>query len=437
MRFIRRCLMAASCVLVFLGSAQAQSTTSVRRPCFRSATAATAIFWLAQSATLAQAATVQSLSFYVTAASGNLILGIYDATGPNGGPGALKASTASFTPGTGWNTANVVTPVSLTAGSYWLAYLPSSNALGFVKTNASGTCAYYSYNFGSLPSKFSTSPASCTPTIWSFYATLTTSASGAPPSTAHAAPRTEPTQRADRQPLQRRHGVDRQRQRPVDMELRRQQRRDNGNLLSVARPSAACQRRVRQRERGGREHRADQPISAAPVRPPTVSGSGPWTWSCAGSNGGATAMCSDSLTSSGGSTGAPALPALRQGSHRRPSPGRFGWLCELDYGGAERDSAHWVNLGDDVDRHRHAVRRLGAGPDDQRLRHRERNADNGVRDWDRRHGNLHGQHLANGRQRGDDGQRHSQPHQDLYDALAERQRRHRANKYSAQRLSSR
>src|SRR6202007_1337367 len=134
----------------------------------------------AQSATLTQAATVESLSFYVTAASGSLILGIYDATGPNGGPGALKASTNSFTARTGWNTATVVTPVLLPAGNYWLAYLPSSNALSFVKTNAYGNCAYYGYNFGSLPSTFSASPASCTPSTWSFYATLTP-ASGDPP----------------------------------------------------------------------------------------------------------------------------------------------------------------------------------------------------------------------------------------------------------------
>jgi hypothetical protein len=52
----------------------------------------------AQNATLSQPATIQSLSFYVTQASGNLILGIYDASGPNGGPGALKAHTNSFTP---------------------------------------------------------------------------------------------------------------------------------------------------------------------------------------------------------------------------------------------------------------------------------------------------------------------------------------------------
>ncbi len=127
---------------------------------------------LAQSATLTEAATVESLSFYVTAASGSLILGIYDATGVNGGPGALKAQTKSFTPVKGWNTANVITPVSLTAGTYWLAYLPSSNALSFRKTNASGNCVYYNYKFAALPSEFSASPNDCTPTTWSFYATL-------------------------------------------------------------------------------------------------------------------------------------------------------------------------------------------------------------------------------------------------------------------------
>jgi len=45
---------------------------------------------IAQQATLSQTATIQSLSFYVTTASGDLRLGIYDATGPNGGPGAKK-----------------------------------------------------------------------------------------------------------------------------------------------------------------------------------------------------------------------------------------------------------------------------------------------------------------------------------------------------------
>jgi hypothetical protein len=130
----------------------------------------------AQNATLSQPATINSLSFYVTQMSGNLILGIYDASGPNGGPGALKAQTNSFTPVSGWNTANVITPVSLPAGTYWLAYLPSSNTLAFVKGLTSGISnRYYSYPFGALPAQFSTSPSSDA-SHWSLYATLNSGA---------------------------------------------------------------------------------------------------------------------------------------------------------------------------------------------------------------------------------------------------------------------
>jgi len=127
---------------------------------------------VAQQATLGQSATILSLSFYVTTASGNLRLGIYDATGPGGGPGQLKAQTASFTPISGWNTQNVVSPVSLAAGTYWLAYLPSSNSLGF-RVVLTGSTKYYSYSFQALPATFSTSPTSGT-YHWSFYATLQT-----------------------------------------------------------------------------------------------------------------------------------------------------------------------------------------------------------------------------------------------------------------------
>lgn len=184
---------------------------------------------LAQIAKLSQTATIQSLSFYVSNASGNLRLGIYDATGPNGGPGALKAQTNSFAAVKGWNTANVVIPVSLVAGEYWLAYLPSSNNLGFVKTNASGSCVYYSHAFGSLPSTFSTSPNGCAPTIWSLYATLTTSATVVSGSCGSA----------------------------------------NGVAVSSPPTSGLC--------------------NAGTAS--NVTGSGPWDWSCAGSNGGSNASC--------------------------------------------------------------------------------------------------------------------------------------------------
>ena len=234
MRFIRRSLMAASYLLVFLGSAQAQSVTIGSPFVWPAADGDNGNLLLAQVATLPQAGTIQSLSFYVTTVAGNLILGIYDASGPSGGPGALKAATASFAAKAGWNTAKVVTPVSLAAGHYWLAYLPSSNALGFRKMNTTGDCKMYSYSFGNLPSKFSTSPASCNPTTWSFYATLTASSSGATSSVNGACGSS------------------------------------NGGSLTSTPTANLCTTGTAS----------------------TVSGSGPWSWSCAGSNGGTTATCS-------------------------------------------------------------------------------------------------------------------------------------------------
>ena len=137
---------------------------------------------LAQEAALSQSATIVSLSFYVTQASGSLILGLYDATGSGGHPGKLLAVTGSFAPVSGWNTANVVTPASLAAGNYWLAYLPSSGDLSFVKQNGSGSCVYQGQTFSNgMPAAFATSTTNCSPTTWSFYATLTTSGGGGSP----------------------------------------------------------------------------------------------------------------------------------------------------------------------------------------------------------------------------------------------------------------
>jgi hypothetical protein len=128
---------------------------------------------LSQQATLLQTATLQSLSFYVTTASGSLRLGVYDASGPGGGPGTKLAETASFIPVSGWNTANVLTPVTLSGGTYWLAYLPSSSSLGF-RVGTGGTAKHFSYAFGPMPQTFSTTPT--TEFVhWSLYATLNTS----------------------------------------------------------------------------------------------------------------------------------------------------------------------------------------------------------------------------------------------------------------------
>src|ERR1700688_4563309 len=85
---------------------------------------------LAQSVTLTQTGTVQSLSFYVTTAAGNLVLGLYG-TNAAGTPGQLLAYTKAFVAVVGWNTQPVVSQVALAPGTYWLSYAPSNNSLGF------------------------------------------------------------------------------------------------------------------------------------------------------------------------------------------------------------------------------------------------------------------------------------------------------------------
>ncbi len=144
---------------------------------------------LAQKATLSQPANLLSLSFYVTNAAGSLRLGVYDATGPSGGPGQKIAETNQFTPINGWNTANVTNSVSLPAGTYWLAYLPSDNNLAFLKiTNGTGG-RFYSYTYGPLPQTFSTT-TSVTGSNWSFYATLVSPGTGTAIPTATTVPPT-------------------------------------------------------------------------------------------------------------------------------------------------------------------------------------------------------------------------------------------------------
>jgi hypothetical protein len=134
---------------------------------------------LGQKETLTVAATLNSLSFNVIAPAGQLYLGVYDATGPNGGPGSLKATTAVFTPVAGWNTKPVVTSVVLPAGDYWLSYHPSSGTLSFPVGYDGGTICGVSRTFGLLPATFPT-VGSFSAAHWSMYATVTSSS--APPS---------------------------------------------------------------------------------------------------------------------------------------------------------------------------------------------------------------------------------------------------------------
>lgn len=160
-----------------------QSTTSTTNfgetTVFTSPDNGNADLLLAQEETLSQGGTLQSLSFYVSNAAGKLRLGVYDAGGPNGGPGVLIAQTNEITPvANSWNTASVVTPIQLAAGNYWLAYLVSDNGLGFWKASGTIPSWYRSFCYGFMPAHFSDAsacagtPLSNTLWHWSFYATV-------------------------------------------------------------------------------------------------------------------------------------------------------------------------------------------------------------------------------------------------------------------------
>src|SRR5262249_53571889 len=101
--------------------------------------------------------------------------------------------TTNFTPTIGWNTQPVTTQVSLTPGTYWLAYLPSDNNLAFVKNqDSTASGAWYSYAYGTMPQTFSTNP-NTTASHWSFYATLNTTGAPAPSPTPIPTPTGTPT----------------------------------------------------------------------------------------------------------------------------------------------------------------------------------------------------------------------------------------------------
>ncbi len=83
-----RYVFAFTYVLILLGSAHAQARSVIdigETAALSSGDSQNGNLLLAQSATLTQAATVEGLPFYITAGR-SLIVGNYDATGPNAGP---------------------------------------------------------------------------------------------------------------------------------------------------------------------------------------------------------------------------------------------------------------------------------------------------------------------------------------------------------------
>ncbi|QSQ26729.1 DUF4038 domain-containing protein [Pyxidicoccus parkwayensis] len=136
---------------------------------------------IGNQAVLTQTATLQTLSINVKAlgtSPGNLTMAVYDSLA-SGAPGNLKATTASFVPVVGWNTVNVVTPVSLPAGTYWLVVGLNSGSTVLAYSSASGTERWVSRTYGTMPATFPTTGVTQGTGHYSFNATLTTTGAAA------------------------------------------------------------------------------------------------------------------------------------------------------------------------------------------------------------------------------------------------------------------
>src|SRR4029077_1023255 len=103
---------------------------------------------------LTRTATIQSISIYTKNNGGKLYLAIYSDNA--GYPDSLQAATGEFTPGSGWNTQNVTSQVSLSAGTYWLVFAPSSNGYGTGYDGSGPSNGSYEAPgiYGSMPSNF-------------------------------------------------------------------------------------------------------------------------------------------------------------------------------------------------------------------------------------------------------------------------------------------
>jgi hypothetical protein len=114
--------------------------------------------------TLATAGTLQSISFCVAQAAGQVRLGVYDSAGN------IVVQTGAFTPVTGWNT-QPVGNVPLPPGDYWLAWFVSSNGLTNGIDRTSGQGAWTNLTFGAMPATLP-APSGTATEHWSIYATL-------------------------------------------------------------------------------------------------------------------------------------------------------------------------------------------------------------------------------------------------------------------------
>ena len=116
-------------------------------PGVESATAVTAVVAGAAYASLVQVLAPVTITQMRTSFSGtptgNVDLGIYDATGANGYPGNLLAHTGANAAATGTFTKNLTANITLTPGNYWLAFVDTvaDSVAQSRSVNASGIAA--------------------------------------------------------------------------------------------------------------------------------------------------------------------------------------------------------------------------------------------------------------------------------------------------------
>src|SRR5258708_1303363 len=73
------------------------------------------------------------------APTGNVDMGIFDATGANGGPGNMLGHTGAILSATGVFTQNLTAKLTLSPGLYWLAWLDTVAVTAFSPANATHT----------------------------------------------------------------------------------------------------------------------------------------------------------------------------------------------------------------------------------------------------------------------------------------------------------
>lgn len=135
---------------------------------------------------LAQAGTINSFTVYGVSGAGSIRMGIYDDTGTGGKPGNLKAETAGFAPGTGWQTQAVGTPVVLQPGNYWISYI-INGTLQLKGSSTGGTGWQKAQAYGAMPNP-APSVTNAETWHWSIYGTLTPDVDTTAPTTAVTAP---------------------------------------------------------------------------------------------------------------------------------------------------------------------------------------------------------------------------------------------------------